>query len=71
MKRIVTLLCIVAVCCFFRMFFADAGRTEMDELMWENVEALSEDENSNYACYGEGNVDCHGIKVKVMFDNLR
>ena len=43
----------------------------MNELMFENIEALANNENGqsgeNYSCYGRGEVDCDGDKFEIKF----
>mgnify|MGYP001781709560 CR=1 FL=1 len=45
-------------------------RTISDDLALANMEALASGENGNYYCALSGDVDCHGMKVKVKIDNL-
>ena len=42
----------------------------MDEMVWENIEALAENETGNYACAKSGDIDCHGHKVLYKLENF-
>lgn len=42
---------------------------ELNDLILENVEALANDENTSYRCFGSGSVDCHGYNVKYKIEN--
>lgn len=44
----------------------NAKRSNLENLMWENIEALASGEwDTNYRCVGSGSVDCPGNHVKV------
>lgn len=42
----------------------------MNELALKNVEALAQGEWSNHLCYGRGDIECDGMKVKYRIDGL-
>lgn len=42
----------------------------MNELALKNVEALAQGEWSNHLCYGDGDIECDGMKVKYRIDGL-
>lgn len=44
--------------------------TVMDEMVWENIEALAENETGNYACARSGDIDCHEHKVLYKIENF-
>ncbi|WP_416339673.1 NVEALA domain-containing protein [Phocaeicola coprophilus] len=38
-------------------------------LVMKNIEALADNEDTtNHACYGYGDIDCFGIKAKLRID---
>jgi len=41
----------------------------MSELTIRNMEALANDENTDYTCWGIGDIDCYGVKVKLKIDD--
>lgn len=49
-----------------------AVKTEqtMNELALKNVEALAQGEWSNHLCYGKGDIEYDGMKVKYRIDGL-
>lgn len=51
-------------------FYVQDKETVMDEMVWENIEALAENETGNYLCMGIGDIDCHGLKVYHKIDNF-
>ena len=42
----------------------------MNELALKNVEALAQGEWSNHLCYGDGDIEWDGMKVKYRNDGL-
>lgn len=40
------------------------------KLVIHNIEALASDEGINYACIGQGDIDCYGEKVKWKAEGL-
>lgn len=51
-----------------------SDKNPMNELMFENIEALANNENGqsgeNYSCYGRGEVDCDGDKFEVKISGF-
>lgn len=62
---------ILAVLCI--CFDAQQGnelKLGMDQLFLSNVEALANNEGVNFFCYGEGDIDCHGMKVEFKVQGV-
>ncbi len=58
----------------FYFYSNQFGEKKVKDLLFENIEALAtseEDPGENYACYGYGDIDCHGVKVEVKFSGFR
>lgn len=58
---------IVALFCLSGIYFLNTpDTTAINQLAFENIEALAQGEGpgENYRCYGDGSVDCHGYKVE-------
>ena len=51
-------------------FYVQDKETVMDERVWENIEALAENETGNYICMRSGDIDCHGHKVYNKVENF-
>lgn len=51
-------------------FYVQDKETVMDEMVWENIEALAENETGNYVCMKLGDIDCHGHKVLYKYENF-
>lgn len=60
-KGIVALFCLGGI-----YFFNTPDTTAINQLAFENIEALAQGEEpgENFRCYGDGSVDCHGVKVE-------
>ena len=53
-------------------FFNQSEEIPLSELALENAEALARGENQeNYVCIGDGEIDCYGMKVKYRSDGFR
>ncbi|EKN16303.1 NVEALA domain-containing protein [Parabacteroides johnsonii] len=63
---------LTGIVCLMGMYFcAQTEKENLMDLALDNIEALAQGENTNFLCYGEGDIDCSGIKVKTRFDGLR
>lgn len=63
---------LTGIICLTGMYFcAQTEKENLADLALENVEALAQGENTNFLCFGEGDIDCNGIKVKKRYDGLR
>lgn len=71
MKRTVLKFLVGSICLLGTYFYAQPEKENLTDLALENVEALAQDEYTNYICLGQGDIDCDGIKVKRRFDGLR
>lgn len=65
-KLLAGIICLVGIYLFTR-----TEKENLTDLALENIEALARNENTNFYCIGEGDIDCNGIKVKRRFDGLR
>lgn len=52
-------------------FYVQTEKENLTDLALDNIEALAQGENTNLYCFGEGDIDCKGIKVKKRFDGIR
>lgn len=52
-------------------FYVQTEKENLTDLALDNIEALAQGENTNLYCFGEGDIDCEGIKVKKRFDGIR
>ena len=52
-------------------FYVQTEKENLTDLALDNIEALAQGENTNLYCFGEGDIDCKGIKVKNRFDGIR
>lgn len=52
-------------------FYVQNEKENLTDLALDNIEALAQGENTNLYCFGEGDIDCKGIKVKKRFDGIR
>lgn len=71
MKRTVLKFLVGSICLLGAYFYAQPEKENLTDLALENVEALAQNENTNYFCSGHGDIDCDGIKVKIRFDGFR
>ncbi|WP_195281801.1 NVEALA domain-containing protein [Parabacteroides johnsonii] len=71
MKRTLLKILTGIVCLTGMYFCAQTEKENLMDLALDNIEALAQGENTNFLCYGEGDIDCSGIKVKTRFDGLR
>lgn len=59
-KGMVTLICLGGI-----YFFNTSDATTVNQLAFENIEALAGGENGeNMICFGDGSIDCHSYKVE-------
>ena len=60
--------CLVAAYCLSD----NRGTTDLNQLAFQNIEALAQGENNEgtYYCYGYGSVDCRGYKVEYKISGL-
>ena len=52
-------------------FYVQTEKENLTDLALDNIEALAQNENTNLYCFGEGDIDCKGIKEKKRFDGFR
>ncbi|WP_302025839.1 NVEALA domain-containing protein [Parabacteroides johnsonii] len=71
MKRILLKFLTGIVCLTGMYFCAQTEKENLADLALDNIEALAQGENTNFLCFGEGDIDCNGIKVKKRYDGLR
>ncbi len=71
MKRTLLKFLTGIVCLTGIYFCAQTEKENLTDLALDNIEALAQNENTNFLCYGEGDIDCNGIKVKTRYDGLR
>lgn len=60
-------------CLLVGALFVITPKKDVSDLVLENVEALAHDEikdESSVHCYGDGEVDCYGIKVEMKITGL-
>ena len=70
-KRMRGILCgVILAVAAVGSFYVQDKETVMDEMVWENIEALAENETGNYACAESGDIDCHGHKVLYKLENF-
>lgn len=70
MKALLFLILVVLCVCFGSQQGNELKSLEMDQLLLNNVEALANDEGVNYFCYGEGDIECYGVKVEFKVEGL-
>lgn len=70
MKALLFLILVVLCVCFDSQQGNELKLLEMNQLFLSNVEALANDEGVNFFCYGEGDIDCHGMKVEFKVEGL-
>ena len=71
MKRTLLKLLTGIVCLTGIYFCAQTEKENLTDLALDNIEALAQGENTNLYCFGEGDIDCKGIKVKKRFEGFR
>lgn len=71
MKRTLLKFLIGIVCLTGTYFCSQIEKENLTDLALDNIEALAQGENTNFLCFGEGDIDCNGIKVKKRYDGLR
>ena len=65
-KLVVFLFCIVAILLVQHL---GSDKNVQSALLLYNIEALADNEDTtNHACYGYGDIDCFGIKAKLRID---
>jgi uncharacterized protein YxeA len=68
-KFVIAVICLASISFYF---YTDAKKSTVNQLALENINALAETEwNNHIRCYGVGNLDCNGLKVDMIFPNLR
>ena len=62
---------LLGVICICGLYYANKStQTVAINLALENIEALASGEGSgDYRCYGYGDIDCHGFKVRDRIDD--
>lgn len=75
MKKLViklSVLVILLLAGIFCFYSSNSGNDSLkiNALSIHNIEALASDENINYICIGNGDIDCHGMKVKLKVEGL-
>ncbi len=71
-KKTVLKLLFIASClvAMYSLFYSNETNA-LDNLAFQNIEALAQDENDAGAnCYGCGSVDCRGYKVEYKISGL-
>lgn len=75
MKKVViklSVLVILLLAGIFCFYSSNSGNDSLkiNALSIHNIEALASGENINYICIGNGDIDCHGMKVKLKVEGL-
>ena len=70
MKALLFLILVVLWICFDSHQGNELKSLEMNQLFLSNVEALANNEGVNFFCYGEGDIDCHGMKVEFKVQGV-
>ena len=75
MKRKTIQSSIAFLCLLGGLYFypIQSDKNILTDLAFENIEALAFEEgpNENFACYGWGDIECHGIKVERKTSGFR
>lgn len=69
-ETVVVLLCLSVGFCFYAYLYEEKS---MKDLALENIDALATPEgypSENFCCYGQGDIDCHGVKVEMKFQRF-
>jgi hypothetical protein len=69
MKRPIKLL-LIAVCIAAAWHFIPEKKTNIQDLVFENIEALANNEGSGTWCFGTGSVDCLWQKAELKITNF-
>lgn len=70
MKALLFLILVVLCICLDSHQGNELKSLEMNQLFLSNVEALANNEGVNFFCYGEGDIDCHGMKVEFKVQGV-
>ena len=75
MKKVGIKLSVLVILILFGMYSfysSNSGKEspEIRTLCIHNIEALASDENVNYICIGNGDIDCYGDKVAFKVEGL-
>lgn len=66
---------IALLCLLGGMYFhsISSEKNELNNLAFKNIEALALEEGpgENFACYGWGEIECHGIRVERKTTGFR
>ena len=68
-KLFVLGLLLCGLCYSYSLKKSGNASLNMSELTLRNMEALANDENTDYTCWGIGDIDCYGVKVKLKIDD--
>ena len=69
-KKVKVLLFVVYIFCYGGYICRESDTDKTSTvLVMKNIEALADNEDTtNHACYGYGDIDCFGIKAKLRID---
>lgn len=75
MKKVGIKLSVLVILLLFGMYCFYSSNSGNDSLKIStlsihNIEALASDENVNYICIGNGDIDCYGDKVEFKVEGL-
>ena len=69
-KKMMGIIAIVAIAAVAGYnVYVSQSNAKLSNLALNNIEALADNEDTtNHACYGYGDIDCFGIKAKLRID---
>ena len=69
-KKMMGIIAIVAIAAVTGYnVYVSQSNAKLSNLALNNIEALADNEDTtNHACYGYGDIDCFGIKAKLRID---
>ena len=70
MKKKISLLVFIISVTTGSFCFLTEEKNSVETLLFDNIEALAQGEESTYRCYGWGEVDCYGHKVEYMVSGM-